>query len=383
MDNVESFIQKFGGLTESYAFYDGTIELRFDTVKHVYLLVQSDGTLKEVDGVTSTCHIIDKSVVLLPWACKMMQQKLLNSLIPYLADENPEYVIKVVELEDLIAKAKTAHKEKLEDAGEVGKYAHAWIEEYIKAKLDEDHIKYEQLTKDFPTDDRAQNACIATLDWIHRHNVRFIATERKVYSRKFQYAGTMDGLAKVDSCNNPLCCPTAFKDHLAIVDWKTSNYLFPEFIMQTASYEAAYEEEIGTDVQDRFIVRLGKDDAKFEVWHLTDETFKQDFETFLAALLLKREFAALEARLEILKDIYKQGKKQEKKDALLKKCKKADKYTGKRKSTCNTGGTQCESCKKKHEEYLANKPVKVKKTKKVKLTDHEVIKSLQDLLKSA
>ena len=49
--SLESLIQKFGGVTEEYTFYNGQVTLRYDPKDHVYLLATPDG-LEVQDGVT-------------------------------------------------------------------------------------------------------------------------------------------------------------------------------------------------------------------------------------------------------------------------------------------------------------------------------------------
>ena len=46
-------MDKFTTLTESYWFYDNTIELRFDTEDHKYYRVEELGNLTEIKGVTT------------------------------------------------------------------------------------------------------------------------------------------------------------------------------------------------------------------------------------------------------------------------------------------------------------------------------------------
>lgn len=381
MDKLENFIIKFGGLTEEYTFYNGEVTLRYDPKDHVYLLLKDDGILERVNGVTQTCGIIDKSRILIPWGCKMMAEKLLDSMSFYLGDS--KYEIDHNTFIDLVNKSKKAHKEKIDEAGNVGTQAHNWIEEYIKGLISKNADQLNNLLASFPADERAKNACDAALDWMTAHNVRWIYTERKIYSRKHKYAGTMDGLCIVDSCTNPLCCPHPFKDRLSIADWKTSNYLHPEYIMQTASYEAAYEEETEANVEDRWIIRLGKDDAKFETWHIEAENFQEDFNTFLSALDLRRKFDALEDRLSDIKDVYRRKVKSQKAADLSKKCKAADRYKGIRKPACN-GGNPCEYCLNKYMEVQSSKPKKVNKkfNKNVKPTSHEMIQILQAFIES-
>ena len=250
-------------------------------------------------------------------------------------------------------------------------------------------LKYNELLKATPQDERAKNACLAALDWMHYHNVRWIHTERKIYSRKHKYAGTMDGLCWVNSCQDQLCCPQPFKDRLSIIDWKTSRFLYPEYLLQTAAYEAAYVEETKQKVEDRWILKLDKETAKFEPWHLEAETFKDDFDAFLAALDLRRKFNVVEERISNIKDLNKQKNKQDKVKSLLQKCKKADTYKGIRKPNCNEGNP-CEYCLAKYKEVQDAKAgikVKVQATKNAgkrkRLTPKQILESLSKIAKTS
>jgi hypothetical protein len=389
--SLESLIQKFGGVTESYWFYNNTVELRYDVKNHVYLLATPNG-LEVQDGVTHICHILDKSSILLPWGSKMMAQKLIATAKDFATGYNitPEGVKDYYSFHEpaftkWIMQAKSAHRDKLEDAGAVGTEAHNWIETYIGTVLTEDAAATESQLSNFPVEPRAQNAVVAMLDWSQNHNVRFLGTERKIYSRRYKYAGTMDGLARADSCNNPLCCKEHFKDRLTLIDWKTSNYLYVEFILQTAAYMQAYEEETGEQVEDIWIIRLGKEDAEFEAWHVDSQLATLGWIAFLRALELSRSMADLNRAMEDSKDHRKAAKKAEKKatkEADLKvACKGAKTYKGVRRPKCN-GGNPCETCLKKYADRLASleslRDQKVEK-KEVK-SSPELLTALQNLL---
>lgn len=362
--DLEKFIHKFGGLTEEYKFYDGEVTLRYDEKNHIYFLVTPDG-LEKQDGVTTICHIIDKSQVLMHWACKVMAQKLIKSLPVEVVDAveviakresyGTDYVT-LAAIVKLINESKSAHEDELEEAGAIGKSAHSWIETYIKIitgtlqheiTLD-GHLNYLKTL-----DPRVQNTCNAALEWIGAHNVRWIHTERKIYSRSFSYAGTMDGLCLADSCNNSHCCSSVFKDRLTEVDWKTSNYLYPEFILQTSAYKKAYEEEMNVNITDIWIVRLGKDDGEFDPWHLPPEIQFAGWMAFKDALALSRSFAKMQELLDFVKNeqkLKKKAEEQEAKKAALKiKCKTADRYKGVRYPQCNQRHP-CETCLKKYNE---------------------------------
>jgi hypothetical protein len=348
-DELENFIQKFGGLTESYWFYNHTIEIRYDPAQHCYLLPTKHG-LEEIPGVSTVSHIVDKSHVLLPWAVKMMAQKIMAG-IPSI---DGTVVMSLDSFEKFINECKTAHKERLTEAGEIGHVAHAWIETYIKSILAGDDAQTQLILDNTPEDMRAKSACIASLDWIVQHNVRFLSTERKIYSLKHKYAGTMDGLCLTDSCDNPNCCKTQYKDHLTVCDWKTSNYLYNEFLLQTAAYLKAYEEETGEVVTDRWIIRLSKDTAEFDAWHMGPETIEDDWKAFEAALVLTRSMQIVDERMVEQKEehrVWKKRQKEAEKSEIYKvACPKSGTYKGARKTKCNGTQEPCQACAKKYEE---------------------------------
>lgn len=382
--SVDSLIKKFGQVTESYWFYNGEVELRYAPKEHIYYLMTGEEMVPQ-DGVTTVCHIIDKSEALIPWAVKMMAIKLLAEA-PTMTLPTGERIVRQMpyqEYENLVLAGKTAHKDKLEDAGEVGHIAHDWIERYIKAVIasGSSSIQVQELLATFPADERARNACFAALGWMRDHNVRWLGTERKIYSRRYKYAGTMDGLCLVDSCTNPKCrvcttLPEPFKDRLTISDWKTSNYLYNEYLLQTAAYMQAYIEETNEPVQDRWVIRLGKEDGEFDPWHAGVETFAEDFEAFRLALMLKRQYEGIKERVrrkeqatretikaerraekeaaelaeKERKTIEKAEKKAAQEAALKLKCKAADKYKGSRRPTCG-----CSMCDAKYAEVQARK----------------------------
>ena len=395
---IDQFIDRFSGLSEEYKFYNGSVTLQYEPKSHTYFLTLPNGELEAQQGVTSVCHIIDKSKQLIPWGCKMMAAKLLASVPTKVTLADPNIPGSIIvpsmpfeEFEHLVLDAKSAHTERLEEAAELGSIAHNWIERYIKSVLEFgiDSNVTQEILANLPFDDRIKNCCLAALDWMRRHNVRWTSTERKMYSRKHKYAGTADGFALIDSCDDPTCCPMQFKDRFSNVDWKSSNYLYIEYILQGAAYTEAYNEERAYEIShgghdpndktfvltpnpfitDRWVIRLGKEDANFEPWHCEEGTFAQDLGAFLEALALKNSIEAVDKRMDAYMAVRRAAKKQLKKEAKVKataeqkaakavakaaakaaaledlkiKCKGADRYKGVRRPTCN-GGKGCQTC---------------------------------------
>jgi hypothetical protein len=347
-----------------YKFYDGTETLRFDESKWKYFRVLPNGKLELLAGVTTVCHIIDKSEVLMRWAVKKAMEKMRRLLSPYVAnapDELPPILFATI-LDELIAEAKKADREELEAAAETGHIAHAWIENYVKAILSDNEERRHELLAKLPLDERAANCCVAALEWMSAHDVRWRATERKVFSRRHGYAGTMDGLAVVSSCSSRTCCPVVFQDRLSIVDWKTSNYLYIEYLLQTAAYQQAHQEETGEVVTDCWINRLGKDDAEFDPWHRSKESdYIEDLTAYLQALGLYRSVHNIQDRMDEIKDAKLQVIREKleaiKAEQMKIRCPKADKYKGTKISKCLEDGTQCVACKSIYEEKQNAKTV--------------------------
>ena len=283
------------------SFYGGTVTLRFAKDPYHQYFREACGALTHVDGVTSACGIIDKSQFLVPWSAKMTAEKLLRTM-PKVKDElGIEYIDSILwtDFETLVLEAKKAHKEKLVDASDVGSAAHAWLEDSIRWAITFNNGKVEKLTEQEPNDHRAKNCGLAALDWMQKHSVKWISTERVVYSKEHNYAGTMDGKAIVDGV-------------LSIVDWKSSNALRSDYCLQTSAYQHADIEEFGVPIPDRHILRLGKEKGDFEPWHLGPGTIADDFEAFRLCLTLERAHDKLNARIAAGKQLSAIKKKKEK-----------------------------------------------------------------------
>lgn len=242
---------------ETYKLYDGKIELVFEDSKHTY---KANGEI--VPGVTGVLGVIAKPA-LMYWAVNMgieYLQKFLNPGVAY--DE--------IQIKTLLEGARTAHKTFKENAGDIGSLVHEAIETYIKTG-----VKTELFNE------KAKVAFDNFLKWQKDNNVKFIDSERKIYSKKYKYAGTMDFSCIIDG-------------KYYVGDTKTSSGIWDEYWFQVASYQQALTEETGQEVYGRVIVRVGKD-GSFDVQTKVNGEYEKDINAFLGAL-------ALHKRIQEMKD---------------------------------------------------------------------------------
>jgi hypothetical protein len=135
-----------------------------------------------------------------------------------------------------------------------------------------------------PDDASATNCINAALDWMRKHQFRPTNSERKVYSRQYDFAGTLDWTAHITACGNPECCP--FSGTLYVLgDFKSSKRIYDEYFIQTAAYKHAQEEEFPSQpIEGRVLLRLGKTDGAFDAHFRPNDTYEEDFEAFLGAM---------------------------------------------------------------------------------------------------
>lgn len=247
-------------LYQNFSLYNGQVELKFNPEKHVYMVKG-----ERVEGATGVTGIINKPA-LIYWA--------VNQAIEFL-----ETALKAgqsydeIQLKAILEGAKKAHRKKTTEAGDIGTLVHEAIETYIKTG---------EKTK--LVHEKAKNCFEAFLGWAKDKNVKFLESERKVYSKNHKYAGTMDFRCEIDG-------------KFYIGDTKTSSGIFDEFWFQVSAYQQAYEEETGTTHDGQIIVRVGKD-GSFEVQTRGPQDYVEDVAAFNGAL-------ALYKRIQKLNDIKK------------------------------------------------------------------------------
>jgi len=273
---------------EKLLLYNGDVVIYFDEVKHKFYHEDMSPITNSVTGFTG---IRDKSGPLIGWAVKMMGL--------YLVDNwNVNKVTKESQKIELIDTAKREFRRIKEEARDIGTDIHEWIKDWIAGKKPV-----------MSEDERTVNGITAFLKFQKERNIEWVASERKVYSVKYDYGGILDGIGIINS-------------KLELCDFKSAKGIYDEAIFQTTGYRLAIEEELEyliripiakiKDPKDKVllkaykkykgfssnrIIQFGKLDGEFNT--LTFNEYEKDKEAFLACRTLK-------IRTDELKKVLKQ-----------------------------------------------------------------------------
>ncbi len=248
---------------KTISLYDGSIKIEYYDRYHQYFV---NG--KKSIGVTTITGLIDKSRVLIYWAVNLAKNYLLEI-------HNGGDTITIEHIEE----ASKLHAQRKKEAADLGTMVHKWAEDYIGAKV----AKRKGL--EMPKDPRVLNGVIAFLKWVDEHKVKFLESERVIYSKKHKFIGTMD------------CVFTMGEEKHKVIhvgDFKTSKGVYDEMIFQVTAYEEAYVEETGAKCGDKYILRFDKETAEFEPHVIPAEDHKKDIAAFLGLMVAKKRLVEME-----------------------------------------------------------------------------------------
>jgi hypothetical protein len=202
-------------------------------------------------SVTTICSVINKPA-LMPWAAKVEREMVLSVSADLYADcattkQQMSRAAWLLTMNARLGKEKASAKE-MAKASNIGTQCHELIEWTLRGELMHEAGPSPRIS------DTAQWAYMAWQDWRRAVNLKPIAVEQVVYSRKHGYAGTLDLLAEVDGV-------------LTVIDWKTGKAVYSEAHLQNAAYRYAIREMGHGYPKEGLIVRLPKleSDPFFEV----------------------------------------------------------------------------------------------------------------------
>jgi hypothetical protein len=226
-----------------YPLYNGKVLLSFDEKKHSYVV--------EGEKIISVTQVSAPKPGLMFWAAEQASEYVRRYLVPGRAYDE-------IEIANLVEGARKAHSKTSGRAASIGTLAHQACETFAKSGRIER-----------PVNEQAGRAFDQFIRWVGEHNVKFHASEAKVFHVEHRYAGTLDLDAEVGG-------------QRCIVDLKTSNAIYPEYDLQLAAYAKARERELGIKYDSAWILRIPKDGGDFETKEVKD--LDKPFEAFLGLL---------------------------------------------------------------------------------------------------
>ena len=243
----------------SFPLYAGEVVLAFDEEKHAYRV---DGAT--VPSVTGVLNTIAKPA-LVPWAAKCAADLIAAELKPGVALDE-------VQIRELAQRAKNAHRDQARKAAGIGSDVHVWAERFARGE-----------NPPAPINAQIRAGVDAFISWTKAHDVKAVFVERKCFSRRHRYAGTVDLVAYIDGV-------------AAVADFKTSSGIWDEYALQLAAYQQALlEEGVVDDDTDRWIIRFDKNLGTFEAVKLARDDYERDARGFRAALALYRTLNEMKA----------------------------------------------------------------------------------------
>ncbi len=215
-----------------FSLYKGKVQGKFlgptqdNPNRHMYYIDS-----KRKTGVTTYLGIKDKSAALMSWQGETTAKHLFDCLDKGLTITQDE-----------IVKAIFLHEDEKNKAADLGKIIHSWCEAYINHKLKKKGFDMPEM----PSDQNAVTGVTSFLEWETANKVKYLWSERVLYSKKHDYIGQGDFGAVV----NGITC---------LCDIKTGNGMYNSVLAQTAAYAMADTEESGIKYQGRWAIRLAKE----------------------------------------------------------------------------------------------------------------------------
>lgn len=113
-----------------------------------------------------------------------------------------------------------------DSAADAGTLAHSFVEQHIKGIPDETILA--NVDGQEP-DKRAEAAYRSYLTWERHTKLKIVEQETSMVSELHKFGGTLDAIGEIDG-------------QLCLLDWKSSNALYRDMLVQIAAYKYLWEE---------------------------------------------------------------------------------------------------------------------------------------------
>lgn len=117
-----------------------------------------------------------------------------------------------------------------EKAADIGTCAHAMVEMRVNGRSDDECLALaDNMLTDPDMKTKAISAYRAYEAWAKNFNVQILEQEIQLVSEKHRFGGTPDAVGIIN-------------DQLVLLDWKTSNSVYSDYLIQLAAYRQLWEE---------------------------------------------------------------------------------------------------------------------------------------------
>lgn len=241
------------------------------TPKQGYRL--KDGT--RCPSVTTICGRFKESGGLIWWANRLALEPLLQ-IRSVLENGRDEAAIAAFLAVDPAA---WDHKQAAARAADAGTIAHQMVDDFIHSR-EFDPSKFQPDLVEM-----AKPAYGAFREWADQSRLEIIETEKPLVSEQYKFGGTRDAIG--------------LRGNRSILDWKSSNSIYPEYLLQLAAY-GILDEEAGNQITGGYhLVRFSKQESPGDPVHFVHH-YWDSLTKARAAFLLCRELYGLMAELEKL-----------------------------------------------------------------------------------
>lgn len=188
----------------------------FDEKNHLHTL---NG--KPLTGVTTVLSVIAKPA-LIQWAANMACDYMFERIKETSEIIDGDYIkLYGDQLAGIIENARKAHKKKKESAGTHGTEVHSEIENIINEAIKGDGT-IQNWKGSYVIDNKAKGI-IQFITWAQLNKVKFLASEKHVYSKSMWVGGICDIVCEIDGKR-------------FVGDIKTSSAIYPEHFIQASAY---------------------------------------------------------------------------------------------------------------------------------------------------
>ena len=163
-----------------------------------------------------------------------------------------------------------------DDAADAGSLAHDLIECEIHGE-----IPIVPPGTDPEIETRARSALENYRQWKESNRLEIIETEQPFVSELYRFGGTLDAIG-------------ILRGNLCLIDWKTSNQVYADYLCQIAAYTLLWEEFRDQPIKEAHLLRFDKEFGSF-AHHRWD---RKVIDTATEAFLLMRKLYDLDAVLK-------------------------------------------------------------------------------------